>query len=99
MKPGTGLLFVKKDGTPFFFCSRKCEKNLLLLKRKPSSQKWTTVFREGKQALSGITAAKAEKKAKAVETARREKEAKAEARKAAGKEKQKKKRARRKKKR
>lgn len=56
--PGTGFLFVKKDGTPLFFCSRKCEKNLLLLKRKPSSTKWTALFQEAKKG------SKAEKKKK-----------------------------------
>jgi len=50
MKPGTGVLFVKKDGTPLFFCSRKCEKNLLKLKRKPVSTKWTLVQRNARQA-------------------------------------------------
>ena len=104
MKPGTGLLFVKKEGTPFFFCSRKCEKNLLLLKRKPTSLKWTLSFREGKEALSGATAAKAEKTKAAVETTRLEKEARTERKRVAaaksGKQaKQKKKRVRRKKKR
>ena len=26
IKPGTGILYVKKDGTLLVFCSRKCEK-------------------------------------------------------------------------
>jgi len=41
MKKGTGLLYVKKDGTTFRFCSSKCEKNLLKLKRNPRNIKWT----------------------------------------------------------
>jgi large subunit ribosomal protein L24e len=103
MKPGTGLLFVKKEGTPFFFCSRKCEKNLLLLKRKPTSLKWTVAFRAGKEALSGATVAKAEKAKTAVETIKLEKEARTERKEVAaaksGKQAmQKKKRVRRKKK-
>lgn len=32
--PATGVLFVKKDGKKLNFCSRKCEKNMIDLKRK-----------------------------------------------------------------
>ncbi len=35
-------MFVKKDGTIYNFCSGKCEKNMLKLKRKSSALKWTT---------------------------------------------------------
>jgi large subunit ribosomal protein L24e len=38
---GTGLLYVKKDGTIFSFCSSKCKKNALGLKREGRRQKWT----------------------------------------------------------
>jgi len=68
LKPGTGLLFVKKDGTPFFFCSRKCEKNLLVLKRKPIATKWTTSYRLSKEA------SKVGKKAKKKEAVKEKKE-------------------------
>ncbi len=37
---GTGIMFVKKDGKILFFCSSKCERNLLKLKRKAREQKW-----------------------------------------------------------
>ncbi len=40
IKPGTGKMYVKKDGKIFYFCSMKCEKNLLKLKRKPHLTKW-----------------------------------------------------------
>ncbi len=40
IKPGTGLIYVKKDGTTYYFCSKKCEKNLLKLKRNPAKVKW-----------------------------------------------------------
>ncbi|MBW2978942.1 50S ribosomal protein L24e [Candidatus Woesearchaeota archaeon] len=40
LKPGTGKMYVKKDGKILYFCSRKCEKNLLTLKRKPANIKW-----------------------------------------------------------
>jgi large subunit ribosomal protein L24e len=42
LKPGTGKTFVKKDGKVLYFCSMKCEKNMLKLKRKPAYAKWTT---------------------------------------------------------
>ena len=38
----TGTLFVKKDGKTLWFCSKKCEKNNLKLKRKPQNLKWIT---------------------------------------------------------
>lgn len=38
---GTGKMFVKKEGTVFFFCSNKCEKNLLKLNRSAHRKKWT----------------------------------------------------------
>jgi len=44
LKRGTGKMFVKKDGKIFYFCSTKCEKNLLKLKRKPITTKWTKFF-------------------------------------------------------
>lgn len=40
--PGKGKMYVKKDGKIFYFCSMKCEKNMLKLKRKPAKQKWVT---------------------------------------------------------
>ncbi len=38
---GTGLIYVKKDGTLYNFCSSKCRKNTLNLKREGRRQKWT----------------------------------------------------------
>lgn len=49
IKPGTGLLFVKKEGTAFFFCSRKCEKNMIKLGRSGAKTGWTAVFQESKK--------------------------------------------------
>ena len=40
ISPGTGKLYIKKDGTAFRFCSKKCEKNLLKLKRKSTKASW-----------------------------------------------------------
>lgn len=41
MKRGTGKIFVKKDASLLYFCSSKCEKNTLTLKRKPIKTKWS----------------------------------------------------------
>ena len=41
IEPGTGKMFVKKDGTTFQFCTNKCQKNMLKLKRVPRKTKWS----------------------------------------------------------
>ena len=46
--PGTGKMFVKKDGKVFYFCSMKCEKNMLKLGRKPRNVRWTGAARASK---------------------------------------------------
>jgi large subunit ribosomal protein L24e len=38
---GTGKMFVRRDGRILYFCSGKCEKNMLKLKRSPRKLKWT----------------------------------------------------------
>ncbi len=38
--PGTGIVYVKKDGTIYRFCSRKCERFMIIQKRDPRKQKW-----------------------------------------------------------
>jgi len=42
LKPGTGKMYIKKDGKVLYFCSRACEKHMITYKRKPSKQKWIT---------------------------------------------------------
>jgi len=42
---GTGMLFVKNDGTMLWFCSSKCRKNYLKLGRNPAKLKWTKAYR------------------------------------------------------
>ncbi|MBS3111934.1 50S ribosomal protein L24e [Candidatus Woesearchaeota archaeon] len=44
---GTGKIFVFKTGKVLNFCSAKCEKNQLKLKRKPRLFKWTKFFEKG----------------------------------------------------
>ena len=48
---GTGKIYVKDDGKTFDFCSNKCEKNMLILKRKPRATKWTKEFHSVKQGI------------------------------------------------
>ncbi len=38
---GSGILYAKKDGTVLYFCSSKCRKNALVLKREGRRVKWT----------------------------------------------------------
>lgn len=38
---GTGKMTIKNDGKLIYFCSRKCEKNMMNLKREPVNIKWT----------------------------------------------------------
>ncbi|MFA5141785.1 MAG: 50S ribosomal protein L24e [Candidatus Woesearchaeota archaeon] len=42
INPGTGLMYVKVDGKIMYFCSRKCEKNMIKLKRKPNTTNWSS---------------------------------------------------------
>lgn len=42
---GTGKMYVKKDGKILYFCSRRCEKNLLQLKRNPRNFGFTEAAR------------------------------------------------------
>ena len=37
---GKAKIYALKDGTKYYFCSSKCEKNMLKLKRKPAKVKW-----------------------------------------------------------
>ncbi|MBI2523017.1 50S ribosomal protein L24e [Candidatus Woesearchaeota archaeon] len=38
---GTGKIFVQKDAKILYFCSSKCEKNMLKLNRKPITTRWS----------------------------------------------------------
>ena len=46
IKKGTGKMFVYASGKIANFCTNKCEKNLLKLKRKPLKVKWTEEYRK-----------------------------------------------------
>jgi large subunit ribosomal protein L24e len=45
LEPGTGKMFVKKDGTLFFFCCTKCQNNYRL-GRVPRRVAWTAAGRK-----------------------------------------------------
>ncbi len=47
--PGTGTMYVEKDGTPLFFCSNKCYKNMIELKRVPRKVRWTHRYKVEKE--------------------------------------------------
>ncbi|MEM3671190.1 MAG: 50S ribosomal protein L24e [Thermoprotei archaeon] len=42
--PGTGLLYVRSDSSILRFCTQKCKKNMLYLKRNPQRLKWTQKY-------------------------------------------------------
>jgi large subunit ribosomal protein L24e len=47
IEPGTGLMFVRNDNQRFYFCSHKCESNMLKLRRRARRVKWTESYERG----------------------------------------------------
>lgn len=45
IEPGTGMMYIKKDATTFHFCSSKCHKNMVQLKRVPRRTLWSKKFK------------------------------------------------------
>ncbi|MHA2251335.1 MAG: 50S ribosomal protein L24e [Candidatus Kariarchaeaceae archaeon] len=41
---GTGIIYVKTDGTILRFCTRKCRVSMVDMKRNPRKLKWTTKY-------------------------------------------------------
>ena len=50
IEPGTGKMFVKKDGTVLLFDKNKCYKNMIELKRVARTTAWTQKAAEEKAA-------------------------------------------------
>ncbi|MBS3110053.1 50S ribosomal protein L24e [Candidatus Woesearchaeota archaeon] len=50
ISPGTGKMYVKKDTKVLYFCSNKCEKNMIKLGRNPRTTRWTAEYAKVKQA-------------------------------------------------
>ncbi|MEM4311371.1 MAG: 50S ribosomal protein L24e [Nitrososphaerales archaeon] len=44
VKPGEGIMLVLNDGAVKWFCSSKCRKNSIKLKRDPRKYKWTIFY-------------------------------------------------------
>jgi large subunit ribosomal protein L24e len=44
IEPGTGKMYVRKDGTTLLFCTNKCYKNMVELKRVPRNVTWTKAY-------------------------------------------------------
>jgi len=42
IEPGTGMIYVRNNGTLLRFCSSKCRKNMLKLRRESRDFKWTS---------------------------------------------------------
>lgn len=53
---GTGKMYVKKDGKVFYFCSMKCEKNMIKLRRKPRKTRWTGEAHSNRAAAKALKA-------------------------------------------
>ena len=56
---GTGMMYVKKDGTIFYFADKKSEKNLLKLERKPGKTRWTETYAREKEKRKELLGKKA----------------------------------------
>jgi large subunit ribosomal protein L24e len=61
---GCGKIFVQTTGKILYFCSMKCEKNMLKLGRKARNLKWTADYSVTKAANFAAIKAQKEKKAK-----------------------------------
>jgi len=67
IEPGTGRMYIKKDGVVYNFCSSKCFKNLVILGRVPRRTTWTQYYaREKEVRMKGGPAPAESPKAKKV---------------------------------
>jgi len=48
--PGTGIVYVKRDGTVYRFCSSKCRKSMMVLRRDPRKFKWCEAYKKARRA-------------------------------------------------
>lgn len=70
IEPGTGRMYVRKDGVTYNFCSSKCFKNLVELGRVPRRVTWTRHYeREKKIRLKSAPEKAASKKVRKVKKA------------------------------
>ena len=47
IEPGTGMMYVRRDGTVLWFKDSKARKNALQLRRNPRRVKWTRHYQKG----------------------------------------------------
>jgi large subunit ribosomal protein L24e len=67
IEPGTGRMYIKKDGVVYNFCSSKCFKNLVILGRVPRRITWTRYYEREKQVrMKGLPTAEPQPKARKV---------------------------------
>lgn len=64
LESGTGKMYVEKEGAVYFYCSNKCEKNSMKLKRNPRKVKWTNAYHKEKAIIKAGIDAKKEKSKK-----------------------------------
>ncbi len=53
---GEGILFAKKTGQVYYFCSRKCEMNMGKLGRQARKTRWTKEYEKTKKTNLAIRA-------------------------------------------
>lgn len=60
IEPGTGLMFIKRDGSVYYFDRRRCKQSLLEFGRLPRKFKWTKAHTKGgAKAVAAAAAARA----------------------------------------
>jgi large subunit ribosomal protein L24e len=79
IEPGTGKMFIRKDGTIYFFCSSKCQKNMLKLGRIGRKVRWTRRYVRALRVQAPRRAARPQPRAKPAKPAKEDKEAVVEA--------------------
>ena len=57
-----GLHLMGNDGVIYYYCSSKCRKNALNLKRDKRKLKWTSAYHEKREKAKAKETAKVEKK-------------------------------------
>ena len=74
IEPGTGRMYVKRDGSVLYFCSSKCYKNMMELKRVPRRVTWTAEYQKEKSIRTGSKEEKKEEPPKKATKSRKKKE-------------------------
>lgn len=69
IEPGTGKMFVRKDGTVYFFDGSKCQNGLLKLGRVPRTVPWTRAAIQAKARAKGLVVEETRPQAVLVEEA------------------------------